>query len=551
VHARNLLVLSALLVGACASGGTRTPAPEPARPPQAEVPPPETPEKPSEAVGERPPANWQLLDASTDRYRGISLERTYRELLAGKQPKREVVVAVIDGGVDTAHADLRPNLWHNPKETPGNGRDDDGNGLIDDVYGWNYIGGADGRNVHHDTFEVTRLFAQCQKGGQAAAALPCDSIQAEYQQRKSQAEATLGQIRMIEPALNRAVTVLRTALNGDSVTPERVRALRPANADVQQAKSIYEQLAENGITPDVLKEAKEAYENQIEYNFDPEYDPRGIVGDNYRDTSERHYGNRDVTGPDASHGTHVAGIIGAVRGNNSGVEGIASSVKLMALRAVPDGDERDKDIANAIRYAADNGANIINMSFGKSWSPQKPAVDEAVKYAASRGVLMIHAAGNDAEDLDTSNNYPTPVLMDRSRVEPWIQVGASSWKGGDTIAASFSNYGKEEVDVFAPGEDILSTWPGGGVRRSSGTSMAAPVVSGLAALIMSYYPDLSAVEVKRIILETATKLGDQTTLLPGGERSDKVEFGDLSATGGIVNAYEAMKRAEQVAASKR
>lgn len=550
MHPRNLLVLSALLVGACASAGTPAPTPEPVRPPQTTLPPPETPQPPEPAAGERPAPNWQLLDPATDAVPGIAVERTYRELLAGKQPKREVVVAVIDGGVDTAHADLRANLWRNPKETPGNGRDDDGNGLIDDVYGWNYIGGADGKNVHWDTFEVTRLFAQCQQQ-QTAAALPCDQITADYQQRKAEAEATLGQIRMIEPALNRAVDVLRTALNGDSVTPDRVRALRPANAEVQQAKAIYEQLAANGLTPDVLREAKEAYEDQIEYNLDPDYDPRSIVGDNYRNTAERRYGNRDVTGPDASHGTHVAGIIGAVRGNNAGIDGIASSVKLMALRAVPDGDERDKDIANAIRYAADNGAHIINMSFGKSWSPQKAAVDDAVKYAASRGVLMVHAAGNDAEDLATNNSYPTAVLLDRTRVEPWIQVGASSWKGGDTIAAPFSNYGKQQVDVFAPGEDILSTWPGGGVRRESGTSMAAPVVSGLAALIMSYYPELTAIEVKAIILESATKLGERTALQPGAERNGKVAFGELSVTGGIVNAYEAMRRAEQVAAAKR
>jgi len=266
---------------------------------------------------------------------------------------------------------------------------------------------------------------------------------------------------------------------------------------------------------------------------------------------ERRYGNHDVTGPDASHGTHVAGIIGAVRDNKLGIDGVATSVRLMAIRAVPDGDERDKDIANAIRYAADNGANVINMSFGKSWSPDKAAVDEAVKYAASRGVLMVHAAGNDAEDLATNNSYPTSLLLDGTRVEPWIQVGASSWKGGDTIAASFSNYGKQQVDVFAPGVDILSTAPGGGVKRESGTSMAAPVVSGLAALIMAYYPELTAIEVKKIILESSTKLGTRMTLKPGGEGNEKVAFSELSVTGGIVNAYEALRRAEQVAATKR
>jgi subtilisin family serine protease len=274
------------------------------------------------------------------------------------------------------------------------------------------------------------------------------------------------------------------------------------------------------------------------------------VGDNYADLTERRYGNRDVTGPDAKHGTHVAGIIGAVRGNNLGIDGVANSVRIMAVRAVPDGDERDKDIANAIRYAVDQGANIINMSFGKAWSPSKPAVDDAAKYADSKGVLIVHAAGNDSEDLSKSPSYPVAKTADGARVARWIEVGASSWKGADTIAAAFSNYGREQVDVFAPGEDILSTVPGGGTSRQSGTSMAAPVVSGLAALIMAYYPELNAQEVKDVILQSATKLGDRTTLRPGEDRA-KVAFSTLSSTGGIVNAFNALRAAEQAVAAKR
>jgi subtilisin family serine protease len=245
----------------------------------------------------------------------------------------------------------------------------------------------------------------------------------------------------------------------------------------------------------------------------------------------------------------VAGIIGAVRGNGVGVDGIAPAVRLMIVRAVPDGDERDKDVANAIRYAADNGANVINMSFGKSYSPGKSAVDEAVKYADSKGVLLVHAAGNEGADLATAANFPTPRYLDGGRAANWIEVGATSWKGGDSLVAGFSNYGRAQVDVFAPGVDILSTVPGGGYDRESGTSMAAPVVSGLAAMLMSYFPNLTAADVKRVILASATRRADQRVVQPGSEQP--VAFGTLSATGGIVNAYAAVRMAQELSATKQ
>jgi subtilisin family serine protease len=322
-------------------------------------------------------------------------------------------------------------------------------------------------------------------------------------------------------------------------------------SDVQRARQLYLQLADAGLDPAELPEVREAYETQLKYGLDPAFDPRPIVGDDYAETGERSYGNRDVTGPDASHGTHVAGIIGAVRGNGVGVDGIAPSVRIMAVRAVPDGDERDKDVANAIRYAADNGAHIINMSFGKAWSPGKGAVDDAVKYAESRGVLLVHAAGNDGEDLAQTANYPNPFFEGGGRAASWIEVGASSWKPADSLAAPFSNYGHEQVDVFAPGVDILSTEPGGAYGRNSGTSMAAPVVSGLAALIMAYYPELGAADVKRIILESATRLGDRVVLRPGSQDGARVPFSTLSATGGVVNAYGALRLAAEASAAGR
>jgi len=581
-----LAVLSASALAACSPGGRTAPAPAPAPAPAI----PETLATPAPDVtppGEAPviaeaPRDWQLLDPSADRVPGISAERAERELLAGKQPRRTVVVAVIDGGVDTAHVDLRANLWQNPKEQPGNGKDDDGNGYVDDVRGWNFIGGRDGRNVQYDTYELTRQYVRCTSASQGGAAagsksgsssgskagstagasrpaadsLPapdrqrCEHVAQDFAQKRREAEQNAQQVRMVDNALTRVNQILRQALGTDSLTPASVQALQPTGPEVQQARQVYLQLAANGITPAAVHEAKEQTESAIEYGLNPSFNPRPIVGDNYADPSQRRYGNADVTGPDATHGTHVAGIIGAVRGNDVGVEGIAPAVRIMSVRTVPDGDERDKDVANAIRYAVDNGANIINMSFGKAYSPAKGVVDEAVKYADARGVLMVHAAGNDGEDVGQKPSYPIATYERGGRAQNWIEVGASSWQGGDKLAASFSNYSHDQVDVFAPGVDVLSTVPGGKYERNSGTSMAAPVVSGLAALLMAYYPALTAADVKRIIIASVTSFGRQEVVRPGASNGEKVPFSMLSATGGVVNAYNALRMAEQGGAAR-
>jgi subtilisin family serine protease len=336
---------------------------------------------------------------------------------------------------------------------------------------------------------------------------------------------------------------------GDSLDADKVKAVNPLTPDVTRARQIFLDLWSQGATPGAIEDGLKSLEGQVKYALNPEYNPRTIVGDKYTDVSEHHYGNSDLMGPEAMHGTHVAGIIGAVRGNGVGIDGVAPAVKFMMLRAVPDGDERDKDIANAIRYAVDNGAQIISMSFGKAYSPYKAAVDDAVKYADAHDVLMVHAAGNDGADLSKTKSYPTPVYLDGGRPRNWIEVGASSWKGGDSLAAPFSNFGQQQVDVFAPGVDILSTVPGNGYARESGTSMAAPVVSGLAALLMDYYPNLTAADIKRVIVSSVSRHADQPVIQPG-EDTKKVPFGSLSISGGIVNAYNALKMADEISAGK-
>jgi subtilisin family serine protease len=530
-----LPVLLALVLAACSAPSAPSVAPAPAASTSRTA--PTTPPVPSFTS---PPSDWQLLDATADGVQGTGARRAVRELLAGRKPARTVVVAVIDGGIDTAHAGLSDRLWLSPREVAGNGRDDDGNGHVDDTRGWNFIGGADGRNVKQETLELTREYARCARAG--ASASGCAAISAEFTAKREEARMEAAQMEQVSAVYGITLGLLQRALPGDSLTVERVTALVPTTDSVRVAREIYLQLAQSGVTAEQLEKAVTDAKESLAYGLNPEFDPRPIVGDDPANVTERAYGNRDVTGPDASHGTHVAGIIGAVKQGDAGMDGVAGSVRLMAVRAVPNGDERDKDVANAIRYAVDNGAQIINMSFGKGYSPDKRAVDEAAKYAESRGVLLVHAAGNDGEDLAVSRNFPTATYLDGGRAANWIEVGASSWKGGDHLAADFSNYGKAEVDLFAPGVDILSTVPGGGWERNSGTSMAAPVVSGVAALLMSYFPKLSAADVKRILLETATRYPDAMVVRPG-RPEEKVRFGDLSATGGVVDAYAAVRAA--------
>jgi subtilisin family serine protease len=524
-----------------------TPAPaEPAAPPAAI--------EPDEALTE-PTDRWWLLDEGVSRYPGTSADLAYRELLANRGPARTVVVAIIDSGTDIEHEDLDGNVWMNDDEVAGNGRDDDGNGYVDDVHGWNFIGGAGGEHVEKDTYELTRLYARLRRyeGADpdtlsAVAATEYEQfvdVAAEFGTERAEAVAQVREIEEFVTAFGRIIALLENVAGSDSLTVEQVRAIRSFQPDVLQAKDIYLNLHAQDVTPELVDEQLEYVQSRVEYGFNPDFDPRHIVGDDYDDPTERYYGNALVEGPAADHGTHVAGIVAAERDNATGVDGIAAAAELMILRAVPDGDERDKDVANAIRYAVDNGADIINMSFGKAHSPQKEVVDAAVRYADEAGVLMIHAAGNDAADIGQENNFPSRHYLEGGMAENWIEVGASSWQAPDNLAATFSNYNRERVDVFAPGADILSTIPDDEYETNSGTSMAAPVVSGLAALIMAYYPGLTATQVKRVILDSAIRYPDRAVVLPGSE-SDTILFSELSATGGIVNAYAALRMAEEM-----
>ena len=503
------------------------------------------------------PKNWHQLDPATTGYNGISLQKAYDLAKSKKLKSKRVIVAVIDSGIDTTHEDLKPILWTNPKEIPGNGIDDDKNGYIDDVHGWNFIGGKDGRNVKEDSYEGARVYHKLKTKweGKTAADAVSATDKKEFTDFERAKQKTVGDIdpqqaKQIEFMYSKVMTgdsVIRKELSKTTYTSVDMEQYKPTDADAKMTKAILVNISKANNSTDItneqlieqlsgeIRKGESASKAPIEYRKD-------IVKDDETNINDRNYGNNDLLASTPMHGTHCAGIIGAVRNNGKGMDGVADNVRIMAVRAVPDGDEHDKDIANAIRYAVDNGAQIISMSFGKDFSPEKEWVDDAFRYAASKNVLLVHAAGNDSKNVDTTYNFPNPFFINgKGRADNVITVGASGDKKNGGLTASFSNYGKKEVDVFAPGVNIYSTLPGGNnYGNLSGTSMACPVVAGTAALLLEYYPNLTAVQLKEAIEKSAVAPKEKVN---NPETKEKVSLSELSKTGGFVNAYEAMKYA--------
>jgi subtilisin family serine protease len=519
----------------------------------------------SDSTVKEAPHNWFQLDRASTGYYGISLDKAY-DFLKGKQSKT-VLVAVIDSGVDTLQEDLKPVLWHNPGEIPHNGIDDDKNGYVDDVYGWNFIGGKDGRNVHEDSFEAARVYWNLKAKYDSLAGDTTKMNAADKQEYATflrAKEDVTGNIDPVEflqyqrilPVLERGDSIIAKDLGKPDFNGNDLKNYTPTDPSARMAAAINLEMSKGNNAYDVSnQEFLNFFRSKVRKgeaaSTPPENFRDEIVKDNPNDINDRYYGNNDVMAGTPMHGTHCSGIIGAVRDNNIGMKGVADNVKIMMVRAVPDGDEHDKDIANSIRYAVDNGAQVISMSFGKSFSPQKNWVDDAVKYAESKGVVLVHAAGNDAANVDTAFNFPNPVYQDQSgEAKSFITVGASGDPTNGGFTASFSNYGKNSVDVFAPGVDIYSTLPGvNKYGNSSGTSMAAPVVAGVAALLLSYYPTLSAKQVKNIILQSVAPVTEKVKV-PGsggiGSAPELVSLSDISVSGGEVNAFNAVKMASTI-----
>ncbi|MGB5006251.1 MAG: S8 family serine peptidase [Ferruginibacter sp.] len=516
------------------------------------------------------PNGWHMMDKEADGYSGVSVDKAYQFLKSKNLKSNTVVVAVIDTGIDTLHEDLKSILWTNPKEIPGNGIDDDGNGYADDVHGWNFLGGKDGRNVKVDSDERGRVYYSLKAKWDNKVVNKSTLSKAdlyEYEMfLKAKAEITgtnpeeenfsevdVPALKDLLASLKLSDSILKKAMGRDTFTGKELDLYTTRSFAERRAKNDFLGIMKsNNMLEQTNHEFVAGLAEYIEYiegelrkaqakTSPPKEYRKDIVGDDETNLNDYKYGNNDIMADFSMHGTHCAGIIGALRNNGKGADGIADNVRIMVLRVVPDGDEHDKDIALAIRYAVDHGAKIISMSFGKSYSPQKQWVDDAFAYAESKNVLLVHAAGNDAKDVDYADNYPNPNYVNGGRAGTVITVGASAEPKSGSYTASFSNYGKKEVDVFAPGAKIYSTLPGGNnYGNLSGTSMAGPVVAGIAALTLQYYPNLTAKQLKYVIEKSALQPKEKVNK-PGTD--EKVQLGEISKTGGIVNAYEAVKLA--------
>ena len=488
---------------------------------------------------------WSHLDLVKDTVPGMSVDKAYAELLKDKN-RVKVIVGVLDSGVDIEHDDLKSVIWTNKKEIAGNGIDDDKNGYIDDTHGWNFLGDITKENLEYERIIVNKDLVDA------------TTYQVAKATNDKKIKESLGGKTQLEQMLagtTKADSVLVKHFGKSGYTAEDVNAIDSQETELSQSKNIMKRMFSFGMS---VSDLKAAIQEQLE-GFDAvingdnlKIDYRKVVGDNPNDIKDTKYGNNNVMGPDKEkilHGTHVAGIIGQVRNNAIGGDGIANNVEIMAIRAVPDGDEYDKDIALGIRYAVDNGAKVINGSFGKDFSPHKKWVYDAIKYAAKKDVLIVHAAGNDAKDLDTENNFPTDSDDKKTEfVDNLITIGALNFESGDKVVARFSNYGKINVDVFAPGVKIYATTPNNTYKYLQGTSMASPNVAGVAALIRSYYPTLSASQVKHILMDSGVAI--TTNVIVGGNPDDSRSFTALSQSGRIVNAYNALLLAEKMSKKK-
>ncbi|AVR44823.1 peptidase S8 [Christiangramia fulva] len=505
--------------------------------------------------------NWSASDLRSDTIPGMSVDKAYAEIIKNNKPS-PVIVGVVDSGVDIEHPDLKNQIWTNSDEIPNNGKDDDKNGYVDDIHGWNFLGNAVAENLEYVRI-IKRLKPKYEGKPESSISTAnrdeykmYQAAKAEYEKEYGETMSTLQQYQQIKQQLSAAHQAVSAELGTEDYTKKQLSEYQPQTQQMQQYKAMLTQIQNNvnENIPKALKELQDAidyYQNRIDTHLNFDLNGRAVVGDDPYNIKDTNYGNNNVMGPEKTkenikHGTHVAGIIAAERKNGIGINGVASNAKIMVVRAVPDGDEYDKDIALGIRYAVDNGAKVINTSFGKYFSPNYQWVWDAIKYAAAHDVLIVNAAGNEGLNLDEKMVYPNDQTPENPNeiADNFLTVGALNYEYGSGLVAGFSNYGKKNVDVFAPGVKIWSTTPNNTYEYLQGTSMAAPEVAGVAALIRGFYPKLTAAQVKQVIIDSG--LSTNATVIVGGDRNNTMKFTDLSTSGKMVNLYNALILASQL-----
>ncbi len=519
---------------------------------------------------------WHWKDFNKDTVHGISLFQAYEQLSKLNKQPSPIIVAVLDGGIDTNHLELKTKLWVNTKEIPNNGIDDDHNGYVDDIHGWNFLGGKDGRNIDKAADEKSRIYHKYKTAFENVSDI--NQIKSEAQQKQYQAwkqaaneivfseedAANLQYITMATNALQKLGNIIIKEKNDSNFTVESIESYQPIGRVTLDAKMAYLRTVQIlGIEKETpyqevigdLKEYIEGKEKSAKAKKIPPANIRAeIINDNYENLEDKYYGNNDITGPNAKHGTHVAGLVASIPDSNWKVNKLYPAIQIMGVRVVPDGDEYDKDIALGIRYAVDNGAKIINMSFGKSFSPEQSWVDDAIRYAGEKDVLIIHSAGNEYYDLNNKAVYPNPyssTLKDTAKNILTIAASSDYFING-TLLTDFSNFGSKIVDVLSPGIKIYSTIPTGNNHGYlQGTSMAAPIVSHIAAMIRSYYPNLSAIDVKQILMQSVWKPEDINKTYSVPQKQEEKTLQEIASAPGIVNAANALQFAQNYKPSKK
>ena len=510
---------------------------------------------------------WHWKDLEKDGVHGVSLFKAQQLLTDLKLKPTPIIIAILDGGIDTAHPQIKPMLWNNPKEIPGNALDDDKNGYVDDVHGWNFLGNAAGQNINKASDEKSRIYHRYKNEFKQdkldSSAWDVKKKQDFYTWQQAAAEivftdedaANLSFIKMARNAVVKMGLILIKEIEDTNFTTEQLETFQPIGkltADTKisylrtmQALGIDRISGYHSIVEDLNEYISGKDQSAVSIDTPPEDLRKKIIQDQYENLNDQYYGNNNITGPNAKHGTHVAGLAAGMVDTNFTKSNFSNPIQIMGVRVVPDGDEYDKDIALGIRYAVNNGAKIINMSFGKSFSPEQPWVDSAIRYAASKDVLIIHSAGNESYDLNNKSVYPSPYSnVFKDKASNMITVGASSDPViAESILTEFSNYGNKIVDVLSPGNKIFSSLPNQQYGFLNGTSMSAPILSHIAALVRAYFPKLSATEVKEILLQSSWKPNDPNTLFPIPQKDQSIKLNDISAEGGIINAALSIQNA--------
>lgn len=529
--------------------------------------------------------DWYNCSFGEDGVYGAEVNKAY-EFLKGKKVKKRPVVALIGTGLDVEHEDLKQAIWVNPGEQA-DGKDRDKNGFIDDINGWNFLGGKNGqvmeRLIQEGDREFLRLkdkyadyitsngeFFKIIDGKRVKVSAPENLSEYSYYKNVVMPES---QLARIYGGWNMAYVIaeygqkfkedLRAKFPGQRITLQEFQTCYDPNAPQDTLSDVtftliatafqlyktddldfvYKTFVETGVA-----RGKESYEEALKaYGYDGRKD---IVGDDYLNINDNKYGNNVLLTSDAGLGTMQGGIIGGKRGNGLGNDGIMDEAEIMALRVTASGGEPYiKDMVLAIRYAADHGVDIIVLPQQNTLYPdgQKEWMIEALRYAESKGILVIVPAWELSQDLAKQTFYPNRRMTGDKELTNLMVISSSDKEGNPSLNA---NYGAKELDLFAPGINIYSAYTGDTYQIGSGVGLASASVAGVAALIKAYYPHLTGSQIRDILLESVTSRKgvevEKGIEVDGKQTQDLFLFDDLCLSGGILNAYQAIMAADKL-----